>query len=483
VKRSPATPRILFITGRLAEFALRQVLQDLAPRAGFQFEISVLPISVAALMTPKWVGRHLEVPAGIDRVILPGHCRGDLSPVLERTLGIPVELGPEDLRDLPRHFGQTDHRARNYGAFDIEILAEINHAPQVPRDELIAQAEQFRREGADVIDLGCDPGTTWNGVGDAVKVLRDRGLRVSIDSFDPAEVGPAVAAGAELVLSVNASNRHQAADWGVEVVAIPDQPGSLEGLDETVGFLTSRNLRFRLDPILEPIGLGFAASLGRYIEVHSRYPGVAMMMGTGNLTELTEVDSAGVNMLLVGICQELEIKSVLTTAVINWARSSVREIDLARRLAHHAVAHRTLPKHLDPRLVMLRDPKVERFGPETLAELQRRIRDPNWRIFAEDGLIYALNNAHFLSGNSPFELFDHMKVVDPSHAFYLGHEMMKAKTALTLGKNYRQDQALEWGFLTNEETSRMVRRPQRNGVKPVPENDDAGESESSESSV
>ena len=38
---------------------------------------------------------------------------------------------------------------------------------------------------------------------------------------------------------------------------------------------------------------------------------------------------------------------------------------------------------------MLRDPKVERFGPENLAELQRRIRDPNWRIFAEDGLIYA----------------------------------------------------------------------------------------------
>ena len=62
-----------------------------------------------------------------------------------------------------------------------------------------------------------------------------------------------------------------------------------------------------------------------------------MMMGVGNLTELTDVDSAGVNTILIGFCQELGIRSVLTTAVINWARSSVREIDLARRLAHHAV--------------------------------------------------------------------------------------------------------------------------------------------------
>ena len=41
--------------------------------------------------------------------------------------------------------------------------------------------------------------------------------------------------------------------------------------------------------------------------------------------------------------------------------------------------------------------------------------------------------------------------IDPSHAFYLGYEMAKAVTALTLGKNYTQDQALRWGFLTVEE--------------------------------
>ena len=100
------------------------------------------------------------------------------------------------------------------------------------------------------------------------------------------------------------------------------------------------------------------------------------MMGVGNLTELTDVDSAGVNALLLGFCQELGVRSVLTTAVINWARSSVREIDLARRLVYHAVARRTLPKHVEPGLVMLRDPKVARFGAENLAELAAADQGP-----------------------------------------------------------------------------------------------------------
>jgi dihydropteroate synthase len=453
-------PRVLFVTGRLAEFALRQVLDELAQEAHIQAEVAVLPISVAALMTPKWVARHLDVPPGVDRVILPGHCRGDLGPITERSAGIVVEVGPEDLRDLPRYFGQTSRGPTGYGDYSIEIVAEINHVPRLERALLIGQAKQFAAEGANVIDLGCDPGNPWRKIGDAVSALRDRGLRVSIDSFDPTEVADAVSAGAELVLSVNGSNRQRALDWGVEVVAIPDRPGSLDGLEETVDYLLGQNIPFRIDPIIGPIGFGFAASLGRYLEVRRRYPEARMMMGTGNLTELTDVDSAGVNTILAGFCAELNIQSVLTTAVINWARSSVRELDLARRLVHYAVNSRNLPKHVEPRLVALRDPRVVEFGAANLAELQRRVRDPNWRIFAENETIYAFNHAHFLHDRDPFVLFDQMGVSDPSHAFYLGYEMMKAKTALTLHKAYRQDQALEWGFLTEPEISHLARRKQ-----------------------
>jgi hypothetical protein len=127
------------------------------------------------------------------------------------------------------------------------------------------------------------------------------------------------------------------------------------------------------------------------------------------------------------------------------------------------VRRRTLPKHVEPRLVMLRDPKVPRFGAEALAELARRIKDPNWRIFAEDGMIHVMNNAGVFSEADPFVLFDRMGVTDPSHAFYLGVEMMKAKTALTLSKAYRQDQALDWGFLTEPEVSHRDRKKARAG--------------------
>src|SRR4029079_13528646 len=101
-------------------------------------------------------------------------------------------------------------------------------------------------------------------------------------------------------------------------------------LAATIEFLGANHFRLRIDPVMEPIGFGFAQSLGRYLQVRDRYPDAEMMMGIGNLTELTDADSAAINVVLLGFCEELGIRSVLTTQVINWARSSVRECDLAR---------------------------------------------------------------------------------------------------------------------------------------------------------
>jgi dihydropteroate synthase-like protein len=452
-------PLLLLVTGKLAEPALRRELAALGPRFGFEHTVAVLPISVAALMTAEWVARHLTVPPGTDRVVLPGLCAGDLTRLVEQT-GVLVERGPRDLHDLPEYFGGTRSAAEGYGRHDITILAEINHAPRLAWDDLLTGARAAVRNGADVIDLGCDPGATWAGVGDAVRALRAEGVRVSIDSFDHREVADAVAAGAELVLSVNGTNAEAARDWGCEVVAVPDVPATLEVLDRTVETLHAAGVPFRIDPILEPISFGFAASLGRYLEVRRRYPQAEMLMGVGNLTELTAVDTAGVNVMLLGFCQEVGVRSVLTTEVINWCRSCVRELDLARRLVYHACTNRVLPKHLNDDLVMLRDPRLRTHGEAELVELAARLKDRNVRLFAEGGRIHALSGKMHVEGADPFLLFEEMRrhdTFDAAHAFYLGYEMAKAVTALTLGKQYVQDQALRWGFLTVPEQSHRDR--------------------------
>lgn len=438
----------LFVTGKLATSALSAQLAELAPRVGFTYEIATLNISVAALMTPAWVARHLEVRDGVSAIVVPGSCRGEWREVAER-FRVPVEIGPADLRDLPEHFGRAP--TPQYGDYNLEIVAEINHAPHLALADLLAQAEAYRASGADVIDLGCDPGHTWTNVGDAVKALRDRGHRVSIDSFNAEEVQRAIRAGAELVLSVNQSNVDAAVDWGAEVVVVPDQPGSLAGLDATLAKLGGQGIPFRLDPILEPVGFGFGASLLRYAEARRLYPQCAMLMGVGNLTELTEVDSAAVNFLLAALCQEWSIGSVLTTAVANWCFDAVRELDIARRLAHYAVTQRVLPKKVDGRLRSLRDRKLRVMGQPALDALAARIKDPNYRLFAERGELHVMNNAGYVRGANPYQVFQMLSeraALDPGHAFYLGFEMAKALTALHLRKNYVQDQALDWGYLT-----------------------------------
>ena len=128
-------------------------------------------------------------------------------------------------------------------------------------------------------------------------------------------------------------------------------------------------------------------------------------MGIGNLTELTDVDSAGVNVLLAGFCQELGIRSVLTTEVINWCRSAVKEFDLARRLVYHAVRNGVLPKHLEPGLVMLRDRKVYEQGPEALAELAEPRHRPQLPTLRRARRAARPQRQMYLRGTDPFELF------------------------------------------------------------------------------
>ena len=453
--------QLLVVTGRLAEPLVRRVVSDISAADTFDVEVCVLGISVAALMHTDWVARKLSLARRVDRVILPGHCQGDL-PRLSQQFGVEFVRGPKDIRDLPAFLGAAGQLPADLSRFDIEIIAEINHAPRLGDAEMVRIATALRDAGADVIDLGMVPGESCRRTGEMARRLAGEGLRVSIDSFDRPEVEAAVAAGAELILSCNSQNVDWVAQLGAEVVVIPDDARDLSSIAPLMARIEAHGGRYRIDPVLEPIGYGFASSLSRYFEARRRWPAVPMLMGVGNLTELTDVDSAGINLLLTAICQELEIRSVLTTQVINWARTSVAELDHARRLMHHAVTTQTLPKHVDPSLIMLRDPRLPEYGGAALEELAAQLADASFRIFVERGEIHLMNRDGYWRGSDPFELYDRMasetRPLETSHAFYLGYELAKAVTALTLGKQYQQDQSLQWGFLTVPESSPHARR-------------------------
>lgn len=445
MSRQEAAPgKVLFVTGKLAERSLRETLRRMEP--DFPYEVAVMKITVAALMTPEWIARFLDPPADAELILLPGLCRGEVGPLREKC-GVPVEKGPDDLRGIPRYFGLKAAK-RSYGGYDIEILAEINNAAERPVEELLAEADHYAESGADVIDVGCTPGASFPGLGELVGELRGRGHRVSVDSFDGEEIRTAVDAGAELVLSVNRSNLEVARDLGAAVVAIPDFDGPLESLDATIERLEAWGTPYAIDPVVEPIGFGFARSLGRFVAARERYPEAEMMMGIGNLTELTDADTTGVNAILVGFCQELGVRRVLTTEVIPWARGAVREVDIARRLMHFAVTTGELPKHLDDRLLTVKDADPSHPDRRELEALQEQITDPNFRIFLDGERIYVFNADLFVSGTDVQELFGKLGVEEGGHAFYLGRELQKAHTALHLGKAYRQEGELSFGYLT-----------------------------------
>ncbi len=276
-------------------------------------------------------------------------------------------------------------------------------------------------------------------------------MRVSIDSFEPTEIATAVEAGAEMVLSVNGSNLDVARDLagsGARVVVIPDFGEGLDTLERSIQSLERWKVPYLIDPVIEPIGFGFTASIERYAEIHRRYPDAPKLMGIGNITELTSADSTGVNALLIAICEETGVRAVLTTEVIPWARGAVREIDVARRLMHHAVTHRTVPKGLDDRLLTVKDPQILAYDEDELRRLHAAVKDPNFRIFTDRETITVFNDELFIRGTDIQDIFRQLGVDDPTHAFYLGRELMKARLAITLGKTYRQEGSLNWGYLT-----------------------------------
>jgi dihydropteroate synthase len=320
---------------------------------------------------------------------------------------------------------------------------------------VIAQAQAYHAAGADVIDLGLSLERSWLDEGPVtIAALRERGLSLSIDTLDPEHIRMADAAGVDYVLSLTPQTIDLAQEMRATPVLITEDPDDLDGLGAMAARLEQLEHPYLLDSILAPINSGFAASLARYVEVRRRHPEAEMLMGIGNLTELTEADCTGVTALLIGFCQEIGIGAVLTTEVIGWARGAVQTTVLAAQIMHLAQRQAGPPKHIDSGLVTTRDESMRAPSEQELRAMQSQISDPNYRLFADADWLYAFNGDRFVRETNLFAVFDKLDVADPSHAFYLGKELMKATIARGLRKNYRQEGPLDWGLFSFPEPRR-----------------------------
>jgi hypothetical protein len=436
--------KILFLTGKLAQARLQRVLQSMQPLE-FVFEIRDLGLSVAALMTASMIARRLNDTGGAGRIVVPGLCRGDLDAVAAQ-LSVPVERGPDDLADLPSWFGRQAAPI-DLDAHEVRIFAEIVEAPSLSVEGIVERAAQYSRDGADVVDLGCLPDTPFPHLADAVAALKQGGYRVSIDSLQPDELLSGARAGADYLLSLTTDSLWIADQTDAVPILIPREHGDLESLSRAIEVLQLRNRRFIADSVLDPIQFGFGESLWRYRELRRRHPHIDIMMGVGNLTELTEADTTGINAVLFGLMSEMGIGNVLLTQVSPHARSAVREADRARRIMHAARTGQRLPKGIDAGLLSTHECKPHSYTPEEVRELAMQVRDPSYRVEVTAEGIHVFNRDGLVSGTDIFALFPQLPLLadDAPHAFYMGVELAKAQIAWQLGKRFVQDQPLHWG--------------------------------------
>ena len=254
---------LLFLTGKLAEDRLTEMVQCLDFPAG-SWAIDNLNIKVAALMTEAIVKNRLKSVGKADRIIVPGRSRMDLDS-LSRHYGVPVVRGPDEIIDLPRFFGRGGVPP-DLSRHDITIFAEIIEAPTLSLEQIEARAGQYKAAGADIIDIGCQPDTPFPHLEDAIKRLKQCGLRVSVDSGDVSELKRGAQAGADFVLSLDEHTLDAVAGTECVPVLVPKPHGDLVSLIRAIdkasgaGPETSR----RSDPRSHPFRLhGVAGALRR----------------------------------------------------------------------------------------------------------------------------------------------------------------------------------------------------------------------------
>ena len=366
--------------------------------------------------------------------------------------------------------------------FPMRVIAEIVNAPTLQLESVRSRARYYEAEGADIIDIGMLAGkSNPRAVGGLVEAVRSSvDLPVSIDTLDPSEIEAAVDAGVDLILSIDRGNMEAVASVVAEtpVVVLPSdmRQGFLpKSAEERVAFLhenirAARELgieKIIADPVLEPaVKPGLLESLRAYQLFRKQDPTTPVLYGLGNVTELIDVDSPGVNGLLAALASEVGANLLFIPEHSAKARGSVRETAQAARMMFLAKRRERPPKDLGIDLLLLKEKRRTEVPYDVSVEAGARVLDAKgegdleldrlgWfeiRVDRERGLIVATHHVEGEGSPTVIRGQDARRIYQTiiregligkhDHAAYLGKELTKAELALRLGRSYRQDEPL-----------------------------------------
>ncbi len=467
--------RILLPTGTSTEETVKKAASGLDARV-------VITGEVASFLSPTSLVQLIR-DNPCDAVIISGMCTARFERVEEET-GVPVYRGPRHAADLGPVLaafargctlsrvvpadellrGRAESEAKATlqamesgatpeflirglmigGDSRMKVLAEIQDAHRVT--SVRETVERYHEEGADIVDLGFGFDATPEDVTNVFGALQDVSIPLAVDSQDP-ELIRAALYRADLVLSLQEENipliAREVAEAGAAAVIVPGK----RDLETNLESARAAGIECLVaDPLLMPAGSGFVRSL-----VHDRFHGFPVFFGAGNVVELIDADSPGINALLAAMASELGSAIIFTSEHSDKTRGSVRE--MRRAVEMMALARgRPYPKDLGLDLLVIKEKRRKEEPPLKYRECIDGTPPPvditydpkgNFRIGLEGGMIVAVCNGRAIRGRTWDEVFQRILedngVSLMDHAAYLGKELYKAELALRFGRSFEQD--------------------------------------------
>ena len=487
--------KVLIITSKRLKGEIENLLKN--------FNVEVLGIGdIASLINYEDLVKELRKKnlKEFDIILLPGNSRIDVNR-LEKEFNARFYLGTKHYKDLPLLMKyidriklsknipadeilkekivrenlkiyertKTEEYIKKHGkqfignipfgdGFPVRIISEINDCNEKDIDEILKEANYYIQSGADIIDLGFNESCP-DKVYKIIKEVKSRiNVPISIDTMEIENIKEGIKAGCDIILSFNERLLNKFNNIPCYIVLIPDELNNTESriksLEKNIKIAREKGFKVIVDPIMNVENISESIICYKYFKEKYNLP---MLMGAGNLTELIDADSIGINALLCKMCYEIGIDFILTTEASDKTKGCVKELKTASIMMFISKIKNVPPKDLGIDLLVLKEKRIKR-DPVNIEGKIIKAEDSNifeidksgyFKITIDNNYIYC--TFYSLKDNSKVtiigkkakdicnKIFEMNLISNIQHAMYLGRELQKAEFSLKYNKSYVQE--------------------------------------------